>query len=366
MKIALILGGKGLIGQALVTKLAEQNYQVFSADRAVVEQENGSEFKLDIFDEFELRRVLTTICPDLIINCVNIATICSQQPDGVSKVTNFYISLYQALHGLINNIHYIQVGTTGSGGLGLNIPFTHGQDLKDLPILRKAAFAGISTSLLTLLSRSFSKKVTISEIKPGLAIFDPTIHTRINSEFELTTLDGGESGHYTYDELALLTSFMGFTEINGLVKKIMAIIEHKTSQTISTRYDVINSLNSTIINQEGADSEAKEKILSKMGKSLSPKSVIATGNLGPPTVAQDLLLAHLLVTKRMSSEAGFAEQFRNNSRIQATLAYLNKHNEPLFRFLTDTCTFSAFTTLSTYFQGQTFAWELVRDKLKVK
>ena len=49
---------------------------------------------------------------------------------------------------------YVKVGTTGTGGLGLNIPFTHSEDQPSRVLLAKSAMAGAHSMLLFLLGRS--------------------------------------------------------------------------------------------------------------------------------------------------------------------------------------------------------------------
>lgn len=83
---------------------------------------------------------------------------------------------------------YLKVGTTGTGGMGLNIPYTHSEDKPSRVLLAKSAMAGAHTMLLFLLGRTAREKTAllndvwspdrniktnppvIKEVKPATAI----------------------------------------------------------------------------------------------------------------------------------------------------------------------------------------------------
>ena len=64
---------------------------------------------------------------------------------------------------------YLKVGTAGSGGMGLNIPFTHSEDRPSRQLLSKSAVAGAHTLLLYLMARTPGAPA-VKEIKPTAAI----------------------------------------------------------------------------------------------------------------------------------------------------------------------------------------------------
>ena len=64
---------------------------------------------------------------------------------------------------------YLKIGTSGTGGMGLNIPYTHGEEKPSRVLLSKAAVAGAHTSLLFLMARTPGGP-TVKEIKPTAAI----------------------------------------------------------------------------------------------------------------------------------------------------------------------------------------------------
>jgi NAD(P)-dependent dehydrogenase (short-subunit alcohol dehydrogenase family) len=64
---------------------------------------------------------------------------------------------------------YVKVGTSGTGGMGLNIPYTHGEEKPSRMLLSKSAVAGAHTLLLFLQARTPDSPIT-KEIKPAAAI----------------------------------------------------------------------------------------------------------------------------------------------------------------------------------------------------
>lgn len=76
--------------------------------------------------------------------------------------------LYQTMHKCGTKI-YIKIGTSGSGGMGLNIPYTHSEERPSSVLLSKSAVAGAQTMLLFLMGRTPDAPIT-KEIKPTAAI----------------------------------------------------------------------------------------------------------------------------------------------------------------------------------------------------
>lgn len=64
---------------------------------------------------------------------------------------------------------YVKIGTSGTGGMGLNIPYTHSEERPSRQLLAKSAVAGAHTLLLFLLGRTPGGPAVI-EIKPTAAI----------------------------------------------------------------------------------------------------------------------------------------------------------------------------------------------------
>lgn len=64
---------------------------------------------------------------------------------------------------------YVKIGTAGTGGMGLNIPFTHSEERPSRVLLAKSSLAGAHTLLLYLMARTPGAPA-VKEVKPTAAI----------------------------------------------------------------------------------------------------------------------------------------------------------------------------------------------------
>ena len=65
---------------------------------------------------------------------------------------------------------YIKIGTSGTGGMGFNIPYTHGEEKPSRVLLSKSAVAGAQTLLNFLIARTPGGPTIVKEIKPTAVI----------------------------------------------------------------------------------------------------------------------------------------------------------------------------------------------------
>lgn len=65
---------------------------------------------------------------------------------------------------------YVKVGTSGTGGMGFNIPYTHGEEKPSRVLLSKSAVAGAQTLLTFLIARTPGGPPIVKEIKPTAVI----------------------------------------------------------------------------------------------------------------------------------------------------------------------------------------------------
>ncbi|TAK12636.1 MAG: short-chain dehydrogenase [Anaerolineae bacterium] len=65
---------------------------------------------------------------------------------------------------------YIKIGTSGTGGMGLNIPYTHGEEKPSRVLMSKAAIAGAQTLLTFLMGRTPGGLQIAKEFKPTALI----------------------------------------------------------------------------------------------------------------------------------------------------------------------------------------------------
>lgn len=85
-------------------------------------------------------------------------------PQLIRHVQIMYRSMKDAGTGI-----YVKIGTSGTGGMGLNIPYTHSEEKPSRVLLSKSAVAGAHTLLLFLMGRTPDAPIT-KEIKPTAAI----------------------------------------------------------------------------------------------------------------------------------------------------------------------------------------------------
>jgi hypothetical protein len=94
---------------------------------------------------------------------------------GIPQITRHILFLHRALEESSVRV-YVKVGTTGTGGMGINIPYTHSEDKPSPQLLAKSAIGFAHTGLLFLLARTPSLAAReahgaiIKEIKPGAMI----------------------------------------------------------------------------------------------------------------------------------------------------------------------------------------------------
>jgi NAD(P)-dependent dehydrogenase (short-subunit alcohol dehydrogenase family) len=134
--------------------------------------------------------------PELVVDCVNTATAFAYQnvfasaaklreQAGTGHCTQDLVERHLAtlyLPQLIRHVQiaveamrragtqfYLKIGTAGTGGMGLNIPFTHSEERPSRMLLAKSSLAGAHTLLLYLMARTPGGPA-VKEIKPTAAI----------------------------------------------------------------------------------------------------------------------------------------------------------------------------------------------------
>jgi len=134
--------------------------------------------------------------PDIVVDCINTATAFAYQDvfhsarDLLAAAEQGEVSREQVeqhvltltMPQLIRHVQilseamrafrpqaFVKVGTSGTGGMGLNIPYTHSEEKPSRTLLTKSAVAGAHSLLLFLLGRTPWAPATI-EIKPTAAI----------------------------------------------------------------------------------------------------------------------------------------------------------------------------------------------------
>ena len=159
------------------------------------------ELTMPVLQRSALYQLLKKQAPDIVIDCINSATAIAYQdlftsarelrsslkkakkePDaGLVEATErllatLYIPqlirhvqiLYRSMREVGTKI-YVKIGTSGTGGMGLNIPYTHSEERPSSVLLSKSSVAGAHTMLLFLMGRTPDAPIT-KEIKPTAAI----------------------------------------------------------------------------------------------------------------------------------------------------------------------------------------------------
>lgn len=150
----------------------------------------------DVLTRSALFALLQRHRPDILIDCINTATAFAYQnifqsarqlraaanrdEATVDVVESHIATLY--MPQLIRHVQialeamrrartqlYLKIGTAGTGGMGLNIPFTHSEERPSRMLLAKSGVAGAQTLLLYLMARTPDGPV-VKEIKPTAAI----------------------------------------------------------------------------------------------------------------------------------------------------------------------------------------------------
>jgi NAD(P)-dependent dehydrogenase (short-subunit alcohol dehydrogenase family) len=150
----------------------------------------------DAVERSALGAMLLRQQPDVVVDCINTATVFAYQNVFASAsrmlqqarsgeldapaVEGHLATLY--LPQLIRHVQialealtrvgtkaYLKIGTAGTGGMGLNIPFTHSEERPSKMLLAKSSVAGAHTLLLYLMARTPGAPA-VKEIKPTAAI----------------------------------------------------------------------------------------------------------------------------------------------------------------------------------------------------
>ncbi|MDX1674118.1 MAG: hypothetical protein R3314_04870 [Longimicrobiales bacterium] len=155
----------------------------------------------DLTDDVVRRSTFASILdrhrPEIVVDCVNTATAFAYQnvfasaaslrskADSAEGCTQEEVEQHLAtlyLPQLIRHVQialeamrrsgteiYLKIGTAGTGGQGLNIPFTHSEERPSRMLLAKSGVAGAHTLLLYLMART-PDAPAVKEIKPTAAI----------------------------------------------------------------------------------------------------------------------------------------------------------------------------------------------------
>lgn len=291
--------------------------------------------------------------PEIVVDCVNTATAVAYQNvfAGAARlraeaaagnlelggVEQLLATLYLprlirhvqiALEGMrrVGTAIYVKIGTAGTGGMGLNIPFTHAEERPSRPLLAKAGVAGAHTLFLFLMSRTPGGPA-VKEIKPTAAIswkriafgevrrrgrplerFDATrplplgeafgpgaagAYTATGGALEGVFLDAGENGLFSLGEFEALTALglMEFITPEEIAQNVEREIRgHPTGK------DVVAALDASTSGPTYRAGVLREAALGRMEALEQERGIYAVAYemLGPPRLTKLLFEAAIL------------------------------------------------------------------------
>ena len=167
--------------------------------RKILMKDVMEEMTPDVLQASALYQLIEKYKPDIVIDSINSATGIAYQDiyttyNKIKKTINtnssredlaaetekllctqYIPQLIRHIQILYNSMNiaktdiYVKIGTSGTGGMGLNIPYTHSEEKPSRVLLSKSSVAGAHTLLLFLMGRTPEGAIT-KEIKPTGAI----------------------------------------------------------------------------------------------------------------------------------------------------------------------------------------------------
>ncbi len=345
-----------------------EDFKDLGRDELLQKAQNRRVFLNDVFGELDeetlsgqaLYRLIERTRPDLIVDCINTATALAYQNvyassrevvnalevgqgDAIEDAT-FRLVATQYTPQLVRHVQvlygamkthgtsmYTKVGTTGTGGMGLNIPYTHSEERPSRVLLSKTAMAGAHSMLLFLMGRTPDGPI-VKEVKPAAAIawkriargpilrggrpiplYDVPVENaeapgdeiplslpaedfeRLGGDrvLESVYIDTGENGLFSTGEFAVISS-IGQMEFITPEEIAASVIREILGG--NTGYDIVAALDSAIMGptyRAGAMRGAALGRLRRMEEEHGIRS-IAFEVLGPPRLSKLLFEAELL------------------------------------------------------------------------
>jgi NAD(P)-dependent dehydrogenase (short-subunit alcohol dehydrogenase family) len=290
--------------------------------------------------------------PDIIVDCVNTATAIAYQNlfDSAARLreqaaageasleaveqhlaTLYMPQLIRHVQILLESVRragtsfYLKVGTAGTGGMGLNIPFTHSEERPSRMLLAKASVAGAHTLLLYLMARTPGAPA-VKEVKPTAAVswkriafgpvtrrgspiqrFDAKRPLPLETAFaeaangympaggnlEGVFLDAGENGLFSLAEFEALTA-LGLMEY--ITPEEIAETVVREIRGYPTGRDVVAALDASTSGPTYRAGVLREAALERMAdlESKHGVSAVAYEMLGPPRLSKLLFEGAIL------------------------------------------------------------------------
>ena len=181
---------------ASLARLGRSGVMADAGHRRVLLDDLLGELTDDVVDRSFLHQLLMKYRPDAVVDSINTATAFAYQDalrsarellslagrgEADREAVERHVllltmpQLIRHVQILVESLRragtkaYVKIGTSGTGGMGFNIPYTHSEERPSRPLLTKSAVAGAQTLLLFLLGRTPGAPAAI-EIKPTATI----------------------------------------------------------------------------------------------------------------------------------------------------------------------------------------------------
>ncbi len=222
---------------------------------------------------------------------------------------------------------YLKVGTTGTGGMGLTLPYTHSEDRPSPLLMSQAAMAFAQTGLLFLMART-PRSPIVKEVKPAALVGYRKVENKMVLEegrsvdlfhakkvtlreklylhtdvgyarrgaLTMVGVDMGEVGFFTLGEFQAVTSMyqMEFLTPEEIAQTVVLEING-----MNTGKDVIAAIDATVMDPSYRAGLLRAPVLAELRalESETHTPSIALGQLGPPELSKLLFEAYLLKVK---------------------------------------------------------------------
>ncbi|MBI3740801.1 MAG: hypothetical protein HY257_03455, partial [Chloroflexi bacterium] len=251
---------------------------------------------------------------------------------------------------------YLKIGTTGTGGMGLNIPYTHGEDKPSSKLMSKTAVAFAHTGLMFLMARTPGAPI-VKEIKPAamigyaditlrsitergapvlvyeskiesladaLTLADDATQYKKLGKLKVAVVDTGENGMFTKGEFETITAIqqMEFITPEEIASKV--VLEIKGSNTGA---DVIAAIDGAVLDPTYRAGFLRRAALEEIERLETETGVpsIALGQLGPPELSKLLFEAYLLKERYHTLDTVMKQKPKKIA--DALYRYLKTHDE---------------------------------------
>lgn len=314
-----------------------------------------SELDKSILERSALYTMIAEEEPDIVIDCINTATAIAYQDiygtahtlkqqledneldsETVERmlVSSYIPQLIRHVQFLYQGMvagktkNYVKVGTSGTGGMGLNIPYTHSEERPSRVLMSKSAVAGAQTLLLYLMART-PEGPMVKEVKPTAAIawkriaydkimkkgqpihlqdmsidmahkvtdtfrFDNTNGIVPNGkDFESVFIDTGENGIFSKGEFQAISSLGQMEIVTPEEIAICVVLEILGG---NSGKDVIGALDASTLGPTYRGGSLRHSALKKIEELEKEHDIesVAFELLGPPRLSKLLFEANLI------------------------------------------------------------------------